>query len=201
MARLLLIRHAPTPETGKKLTGRLPGVSLGTAGEVIAQRTADRLAGTKMKAVYTSPITRTAETAAIVGRTHRLDPVEVVGVQEVDFGSWQGRNLSDLRKLKLWSQVINTPSQARFPGGESFPEMQTRAVTACNEIAARHKKQTVAIVSHSDVIKAILAHYLGQPLDTFQRIVVSPASVSVVHVPTLGSPMVEAVNSYGSFND
>ena len=201
MARLLLIRHAPTPETGKKLTGRLPNISLGEAGEEIAHSTAECLADVKIKAIYTSPITRTAETAAIIARPHRLDPIEVDGVQEVDFGTWQGRNLSDLRKLKLWGQVITTPSQARFPGGESFPEMQTRAVTACNEIASRHRKQTVAIVSHSDVIKAILAHYLGQPLDTFQRIIVSPASVSVVHVPTLGFPMVETINSYGRLND
>jgi len=201
MARLLLIRHAPTPETGKKLTGRLQGVSLGEAGERMAQRTADRLADLKIKAVYSSPITRTTETAAIVAAPHRLEPIIAEGVQEVDFGDWQGRSLSDLQKLKLWTQVINTPSQARFPNGESFPEMQTRAVAACNAIAASHKKQTVAIVSHSDVIKAILAHYIGQPLDTFQRIIVSPASVSVVHVPTLGVPMIETINSYGKLDD
>ncbi len=198
MARLLLIRHAPTPETGKKLTGRLPGVSLGAKGEEIAQRTATRLAGAPIKAMYASPITRTAETAAIVAAPHGLTPIINEGVQEVDFGAWQGRSLAQLRKLKLWGQVITTPSQARFPDGESFPEMQTRAVSACNEIAANHPKQTVAIVSHSDVIKAILAHYLGQPLDTFQRIIVSPASVSVVHVPTFGTPMVETMNSYGN---
>ena len=197
MARLLLIRHAPTPETGKKLTGRLPGVSLGAKGEEIAQRTAARLVEAPIGAIYTSPITRTAETAAIVATPHGLTPIVDEGVQEVDFGAWQGRSLAQLRKLKLWGQVITTPSQARFPDGESFPEMQTRAVSACNAIAAKHAKQTVAIVSHSDVIKAILAHYLGQPLDTFQRIMVSPASVSVVHVPTFGTPMVETINSYG----
>lgn len=197
MARLLLIRHAPTPETGTMLTGRLPGVSLGEKGEQIAVRTAENLAKAKIKAIYTSPITRTAETAAIIAAPHKLTPIVCEDVQEVDFGAWQGRRLNQLRKLKLWSQVVNTPSQARFPEGESFPEMQTRAVAACNDIAAREGSKTVAIVSHSDVIKAILSHYLGQPLDTFQRIVVSPASVSVVHVPKFGWPMVETVNSFG----
>ena len=198
MARLVLVRHAPTPETGTKLTGRLPGISLGDKGEAIAQKTADRLAQAKVAAVYTSPITRTAETAAIVAAPHGLTPIVNEDVQEADFGTWQGRPLAQLRKLKLWDQVVRVPSQARFPDGESFPEIQTRAVRACNEIAAAHAKKTVIVVSHADVIKAIVAHYLGQPLDTFQRIHISPASMSVIHVPKLGSPMVETVNSFGT---
>ncbi len=199
MARLLLIRHAPTPETGTKLTGRLPGVSLGEKGEAIAQETAERLADVKLKAIYTSPIERTAETAAIVARPHGLTPVTEEGVIEADFGAWQGRSLAQLRRLKLWNQVIHVPSQTRFPDGESFPEIQQRAVAACNAIAARTGNATAAVVSHSDVIKLVVAHYLGQPLDLFQRIIISPASVTVIHVPKLGSPFVESVNSYGRF--
>lgn len=194
MARLLLIRHAPTPETGRRLTGRLPGVSLGPEGEEVARTTAGLLAGVKLSAVYTSPITRTAETAAILAGPHGLTPIVEDGVQEVDFGAWQGRSLAQLRRLKLWRQVQMVPSQVRFPGGESFPEMQTRAVEACNRLATG--KKTIAIVSHSDVIKAILAHYLGQPLDMFQRIIIQPASISIVHLGAEGFPMVETVNSF-----
>ena len=199
MARLLLIRHAPTPEPGTKLTGRQSGVSLGPKGEAIAEQAAERLAGVKLAAVYTSPIERTAETAAIVARPHGLTPVTEEGVIEADFGTWQGRSLAQLRRLKLWSQVVHFPSQTRFPDGESFPEIQQRAVEACNTIAARTGKATAAVVSHSDVIKLIVAHYLGQPLDLFQRIIISPASVTAIHVPTSGPPLVESVNSYGSF--
>jgi probable phosphomutase (TIGR03848 family) len=199
MARLFLVRHAPTPETGTKLTGRLPGVSLGAKGEEVAAKTAGRLEGVRFEAFYTSPIERTRETADIVAAPHGLKPIIHDGVIEADFGTWQGRSLASLRKLKLWNDVVTVPSQTRFPGGESFPEMQTRAVTACNDIAAKHGKATVAIVSHSDVIKSIVAHYVGTPLDLFQRINISPASVSVIHVPRHGPPFVGAVNSYGEF--
>ncbi|MDH3307474.1 MAG: histidine phosphatase family protein [Acidimicrobiia bacterium] len=194
MARLLLVRHAPTPETGVKLTGRLPGISLGAEGERVAGAAAERLAGVKLGAVYTSPITRTAETAAIIAARHGLTPLVEDGIQEVDFGMWQGRTLNQLRRLKLWRQVQLTPSQVRFPGGESFPEMQTRAVDACNRLGTG--KKTIVLVSHSDVIKAILAHYLGQPLDLFQRIIVQPASISIVHLNPGGFPMVETINSF-----
>ncbi len=197
MARLILVRHAPTPETGTKLTGRLPGVSLGPAGREVAEQTAERLAACRPAAVYTSPIARTRETAEIVAARHGLTPVVEEGIQEVDFGTWQGRSLAQLRRLKLWRQVITTPSQVRFPDGESFPEMQTRAVEACNRLAAAAGSKTIIAVSHADVIKAIVAHYLGQPLDLFQRIAIAPASVSIVHVPRQGAPMVETVNSFG----
>lgn len=200
MARLLLIRHAPTPETGSKLTGRLPGVHLGERGETIAFQIASRLDAVKLKAVYTSPIDRTAETAAIVARPHNLDPIVEPGVIEADFGTWQGRSLAQLRRLKLWNQVIHVPSQTRFPGGESFPEIQYRAVEACNKIAGAAGSKTVAIVSHSDVIKLIVSHYLGQPLDLFQRLVISPGSVTAVHVPQRGPAIVETINTFGSLS-
>lgn len=120
------------------------------------------------------------------------------GVTEVDFGTWEGKTLIQMRKLKLFKQVVSTPSQVTFPEGESFLEVQLRAVEACNRIATEIGKGTAAIVSHSDVIKIILAHYLGQPLDLFQRIIVSPASVSVVHVPREGNPVVQTINSFGA---
>lgn len=198
MARLLLIRHAPTPETGSRLTGRLGGVSLDDRGRNVAQKTADRLSKVKLDAVYTSPLERTAETAAIVAEPHGLRPIKDKGVIEVDFGAWQGKTLAQLRKRKLWSQVIATPSQVTFPDGESFINMQHRAVAACNRIATKTGRGTAAVVSHSDVIKAVVSHYLGQPLDLFQRIIISPASVTIVHVPNSGFPMVETINSYGA---
>lgn len=198
MARLLLIRHAPTPETGKRLTGRIAGVSLGPKGEAIARKTADRLAEVKLVGVYTSPIDRTAETAAIIATPHGLTPITEEGVTEVDFGTWEGKTLAQMRRLKLFKHVVSTPSQVTFPDGESFPDVQTRAVAACNRIASATGKGTAAVVSHSDVIKTILAHYLGQPLDLFQRLVIAPASVSVVHVPAEGAPRVETINSFGA---
>jgi probable phosphoglycerate mutase len=196
MARILLIRHAPTPETGSRLTGRAGGVSLGTKGEVIAARTAERVAKVKLAAVYTSPIERTAETADIVAAPHGLTPIVEAGVIEIDFGRWTGRTLKSLRQTNLWSQVQRVPSRVTFPDGESFVDAQHRAVAAVDRIAATIGNATAVVVSHSDVIKLVISHHLGQSIDLFQRIAVSPASISILHLPKEGPPVVETVNSH-----
>ncbi len=194
MAVIHLVRHAPTSETGSRLTGRLPGVGLDDEGRAMAKVPADLLASTTLAAVYTSPIQRCRETAAIIAVPHRLTPRTVTDLQEVDFGRWQGRTLASLRKLKAWEQVVHTPSRVRFPDGESLLEAQRRAVAAVEELAADHANGQLAVCSHADIIKAILSHYLGQPFDLFQRIMISPASISTVHLPRRGAPMVLGVN-------
>lgn len=198
MARLLLIRHAPTPETGSKLTGRLPGVGLGEAGREAARRTSDRLADLRLAAVYSSPMERTWETAEIVAEPHRLRPVAEEGLLEVDYGRWAGRTLKSLSKLKSWWTVQVTPSRMIFPDGEGLADAQRRAVECCERLAARHGNNSVALVSHSDIIKAVVSHYLGQPFDLFQRIVISTASVTVIDMPRRGIPLVVAVNATGA---
>ena len=197
MARVLLVRHAPTPETGKKLTGRLPGVSLDERGVEIARRTADHLAEVKLRAVYSSPIERTWETAQEIASPHRLEPIREDGVLEVDYGSWSGRTLKSLYGLKAWKTVQVTPSRMTFPGGENLADAQRRAVATVDRIAAAHAKDTVAVVTHADIIKAVVAHHLGTPLDLFQRIGVAPASVTVIDIPKDGIPVVVAVNTNG----
>lgn len=195
---MLLVRHAPTPETGTKLTGRLPGVGLGDTGRQAAQRTAERLSDLKLAAVYASPIERTWETAEIIAAPHRLQPVSEDGLVEVDYGKWSGRSLKSLSQLKAWWTVQVTPSRMTFPEGESLAAAQHRAVEACERLAAGHGKETIALVSHSDIIQSIVSHYLGQPLDLFSRIVISPTSVTVVDVPRQGIPRVMAVNTTGA---
>lgn len=197
MTRLLLIRHAPTPETGKKLTGRLPGVSLGDDGLAIARRTATNLAAAKIHAIYSSPIERTWETALEVAAHHNLTPIRHDGLLEVDYGDWSGRTLASLYKLKAWRVVQTTPSRMVFPNGESLLAAQERAVRSVEEIAATNRKKTVALVTHADIIKAVVSHYLGQPLDLFQRVGASPASVSVIDLADDRPPYVVAVNTNG----
>lgn len=196
MARILLIRHAPTPETGTRLTGRAGGVSLGAKGEAIAAKAADRVARVKLADVYTSPIERTSETADIIARPHGLTPIVENGVIEIDFGRWTGRTLKSLRQTNLWSQVQQVPSRVTFPDGESFVDAQYRAVAAIDRIAISVGNGTAAVVSHSDVIKLVISHHLGQSLDLFQRINVSPASITILHLPKEGPPVVETVNSF-----
>ncbi len=197
MTRILLVRHAPTSETGTKLTGRLPGVSLGEHGTEIARATAQRLAAVKIKAIYASPIERTWETAIELGEVQGVQPQRHDGFIEVDYGVWSGRTLKSLYKLKAWRTVQLTPSRMVFPEGEAIAGAQARAVAACEQLASVHKKDTIAVVSHSDIIKSIVAHYIGSPLDQFQRIGTSPASVTVLELPFGGIPRVVAVNTNG----
>jgi probable phosphoglycerate mutase len=194
MARIVLIRHAPTPETGKKLTGRLPGVGLGAPGRDAARRTADALAAVPFAAVYSSPVRRCKETARIVAEPHGLTPLPYRSLSEVDYGTWSGRTLGSLKRTKAWRELLAAPSRFRFPGGERLGEVAARSQAACEDLAAAHRDETIAVVSHGDVIRAAIAHYLGAPIDTFQRITVEPASWSVVDLPPGGVPRVVAVN-------
>lgn len=192
--RLLLIRHAPTPETGTRLTGRQPGVGLSAKGREMADALGERLAGARLRAVYSSPQQRCRETAKPIAQQAGLSATSYRSFAEVDYGTWTGRSLSSLRRTKLWRQLFIAPSRVRFPGGESLPEMQARAVDAAEELTARHGDHLVAVVSHGDVIKAVLAHYLGIHLDLFQRLHVGPGSVAAIDLPEFGVPAVLSMN-------
>jgi len=197
MARLLLVRHAPTAETGKTLYGRLPGHPLSGPGQQMAEEIAGRLAAVKVAAIYASPLERALQTAAAIATRHRKEVVTHEGLIEVDYGRWAGRSLRSLYRLKAWRTVVMTPSRVRFPDGESLLEAQTRMVETCQVLASRHRNQAIVAVSHADTIKAALSHYLGQPLDLFNRIAVAPASVAVIDLPDGGAPRVLAMNSNG----
>jgi probable phosphoglycerate mutase len=119
---------------------------------------------------------------------------------EVGYGRWTGRSLAQLARTSLWKRVQSSPSSIRFPDGETLTDVQRRAVRALDEIGARHPRRAVAVVSHADVIRLALAHYAGVHLDLFQRIIVSPASVSAV---LLGDrvPRILRMNDVGSLED
>lgn len=195
MTRLLLIRHAVNDwvKTGK-LAGWTPNVHLNEDGKQQAIALGERLAKTKFEAIYSSPLERTMETAQAIADHHSNLNVQIEeGIGEVRYGQWQGEKIRKLAQRKEWYAVQHFPIRVQFPDGETMRGAQARAVDAVENIYSTHPKGTVALVGHSDVIKMILAHYLGMHLDMFQRIVVSPASLSVI---SLGSsrPMVEMVN-------
>lgn len=192
-ARVVLVRHAVTGETGSVLSGRQPGIDLSEDGRRQAKVLGERLSRFPIAAVYSSPIERTWQTAAAVAERHGVDVRRLDGVVEADYGDWTGEKLSELAKTDLWRVVQSAPSRATFPGGESIRAMQARAVDAVEGVADAHRGETVVVVSHSDVIKAVLSHYAGSHLDQFQRLVVSPASVSVVALGS-GAPVVLSVN-------
>ena len=194
---LLLVRHGQTPTTGQTLPGRAKGLHLADSGRAQAEAAAIRIAGLKkVDAVYASPLERTRETAAPIAKARGLRVRTDRGLLECDFGSWTGAQLKDLRKKPEWRAVQQHPSGFRFPDGESFPEMQLRMVSTLDRLAAAHRGGTVVAVSHADPIKAAVAHAVGTHLDLFQRIVVSPCSVTAI-LHTDGGPVVLTVNSTG----
>ena len=194
MTSIFLVRHAVTSHTGHRLTGRLPGVHLTDQGVAQAQAVAEHLKNVPFDAVYSSPIDRTLETARAIASAQGLRVKTRRNLTEIDFGTWTNKTFKVLVKNKLWPTIQRWPSGARFPKGESFLEAQTRAVEEVERLREQHPKQTICCVSHADVIKLILAHYLGMHVDLFQRIDVGPASVSVIAVGETG-PRVVTVNS------
>ncbi len=194
---ILLVRHGQTPTTGKLLPGRAPGLHLSDVGKAQAAAVGERLAKlAKVDAVYASPLERTRETAGAIATALGLKVKVDKGLLEADIGDWTGQELKAVRKTPEWKIVHSYPSGFRFPGGESFVEMQTRTVSALERLRLAHPGQTIVAVSHADTIKAAVAHALGTHLDLFQRIVISPCSVTAIAYGD-GGPTVLSVNTVG----
>ena len=188
MSTLILARHGRTAANASGvLAGRTPGIGLDDTGRAQAHAAAERLAEVPLALVVSSPLQRCRETAAVFARAHggaarvRTD----AGLNECDYGEWAGQKLGTLARRKLWTTVQRQPSAARFPDGESLQEMSARAVRAVRrrDAAVEDEHGAGAIwlaVTHGDIIKAIVADALGMHLDEFQRIVVDPASLSII---------------------
>jgi probable phosphomutase (TIGR03848 family) len=202
MTTVLLIRHGRTSaNTAGVLAGRASGIGLDAAGAQQAADLASRLAGVHLRAIVTSPLRRCRQTAQALIAAQSDSCVYAVdqGLVECGYGEWTGRSLRELSKDKLWSAIQQQPSAVRFPGGESMSEMSTRAIAAVRawngRVEAEHGSDAVwAAVSHGDLIKAVLADALGMHLDSFQRIVVDPASISIIRY-TAARPYLITANS------
>jgi probable phosphoglycerate mutase len=192
---LLLVRHGETPTTGMVLPGRAPGLHLSDRGRAQADVVAGRLAAVPVDALYSSPLERARETAEPSAVRTGLVVDEDAGLTECDFGGWTGAALAELAGLPQWQAVQHSPSTFRFPDGESFLEMQSRIVGALEVLRAARPGAVVVCFSHADPIKAAVAHALGMHLDLFQRIVISPGSVSAISYLEGQSPAVLTVNS------
>jgi probable phosphomutase (TIGR03848 family) len=193
MTTLWFVRHGVTSHTGHKLSGWLPDVHLTEEGRAQADATAELLSTTNLEAVYSSPIDRTRETAAAIAARHGLPVRTRRTLGEVEYGKWTNRSFKVLSRQRLWSVVQRWPSAVRFPEGETLREVQSRALTEVEKIAEHHPNAMVCVVSHADVIKLVLAHYLGIHIDLFQRIVIAPASVSGVRLTSDG-PRILSMN-------
>ena len=201
MTLVILVRHGRTQANATGiLAGWTPGVHLDEQGISQAAATAQRLSPLRLNAIVASPLERTVQTAEAIARGQRRPPgIELdERLGECRYGEWTNRPLAELSKTPLWRTVQERPSAVTFPEGESLPQMQARALAAVHAWNDRlGDRATYAIVSHGDVIKSILADALGSHLDQFQRIVVDPASVSVVRYGARGVQVLH-VNDRGS---
>jgi probable phosphoglycerate mutase len=178
---ILLIRHATNDALANKLLyGRTPGVHLNDEGRTQAQRLADRLAGLELAAVYSSPLERAVETAAPIAARQVLDVVIDPDLIEGDAGEWTGRPLDEVNESSQWREMILHSSGVPLPGGESIWDVQVRMVRAVEAMRAAHPGGTVAVVSHSDALRSLVAHYVGLSVDLFRRLVISPASITTL---------------------
>lgn len=205
MPTLILVRHGQTTANSDGvLAGRTPGVHLDETGRRQSEVTAGRIAVLPVHRIVSSPLERCRQTAGLLARAQAATLRVRVDrrLTECGYGAWTGRPIKQLSREPLWKSVQAHPSGVTFPDGESMRDMQSRAVDAVREVdadvAGEAGPDAVWVaVSHGDVIKAILADALGLHLDQFQRIVVDPASVSVVRYTPL-RPFVMHLNDHGS---
>jgi probable phosphomutase (TIGR03848 family) len=203
MATVILLRHGRTSANASgTLAGRTPGVHLDDVGRGQAERAGQRLAVVPLAEVVSSPLERCRETAKAVAARQEARPRVHTdrALVECDYGDWQGRKLRELARLALWKTVQTNPSAATFPGGESLPRMQARAVDAVRRrdaaVSAAHGADAVWLaVSHGDLIKSVIADALGLHLDMFQRIQVDPGAIAVIRY-TATRPYVLASNTH-----
>ncbi|MEP0806897.1 MAG: histidine phosphatase family protein [Chloroflexota bacterium] len=193
MPLLLLIRHGENDYTkSHKLAGRLPGVHLNEHGQKQAQALGEALKDVPIKALYSSPLERALETAAPIAQSAGLTIQQEAGLLETNIGDWQGKSLKRLYLYKHWKVVQRAPSRAQFPNGETFYECQSRVVRTLDAILARHKPQDiVACVLHADPIKLAVAHYIGLPLDQFQRLGCDTASLTALAIGEMGAMLLK----------
>lgn len=212
MTLLLLIRHGENDVMQRRLTGRMPGVPLNQKGRQQALGAAAALTHAPLKAVYSSPLQRAMETAEPLAQAHHLPVLPRPALMDVDYGTFQGRSYRQAARTKLWKILQDAPSKIVFPGGEGFTGMQARVVEELDTLARIWQPEepslpdqpqdeaVIAIVTHADVIRLALAHYLNMPLDDFLRLTVAPGSISMLHTNGKDRPKIICINQQADFH-
>jgi probable phosphomutase (TIGR03848 family) len=201
MARIVLLRHAHSIANEKNLlAGRINGITLSRSGKSQALELVDRLGSMQFDEIAISPLQRCRETIDpwLSANNAKSRLVIDESISEVDYGSWSGKTLASLRRKAQWKVVQDFPSQMIFPEGESLLEMQGRALSGFYRLNAVKGKGPRLLVSHGDVIKSIVAHCLGMHLDQFQRLVIEPASITIIDTDSGVSRLVRFNDAKGS---
>jgi probable phosphoglycerate mutase len=180
MTTFLLIRHGMTDAVGSTLVGTAPGVHLNAAGRAQAEALVTRLAGVSLSAIVSSPLERARETAAPLAARFGMRVEAASGLIEVDVGEWTGASMAALGGIGEWRRFNTFRSFTRPPGGESMLGVQQRAVAVLLALREQFPAGTIVVVSHGDVIRAVLQYALGIPMDAFHRLEISPGRISVL---------------------
>ncbi len=200
MTRLFLIRHGrSTANAAGILAGHQEGIELDERGTEQAISLATRLADVNLTALISSPVLRCVQTAKLVGK-HGLKLTIDERFSEMNFGTWQGRLLSELAEDALWKDIQERPSTVRFPEGETFSEVAARASKAIAEWNDLLGDENYAVFTHADVIKVAVAEAIGLPLDRFQRIAIDPCSVTILEYGSART-ILRALNVQSTFTD
>jgi probable phosphomutase (TIGR03848 family) len=194
MPLFLLIRHGENDYTKTgRLPGQIDGIHLNERGQKQAQALGEALKDVPIKAVYSSPLERAMETAEPIATARHLTIITEPDLRDANVGRWQGKSIKSLRLTNAWKVVQHSPSRFTFPEGESFPGVQTRITNALERIARKHNKpkDIVAVVFHADPIKLAVAHFLGLPLDHFQRLSCDTGSLTALYVGEMGANLIK----------
>ena len=190
-ATLYFIRHAAHDNVGGFLAGRMEGVRLGSSGQAQARRLAQRMGRERIGTIYSSPRERTRETAAAIAEACGLGEPEVDhALDEIAFGSWSGQSFDTLNSDPAWRRWNTLRSLARTPGGESMLDVQVRLLSLVERLMDGGADRRVALVSHADVIRAAVSHFLGLPIDAWPKFDIAPASITCVAVGGWGSKVI-----------
>ena len=200
MSVFMLIRHASNPTVGRRLAGRMSGVRLDEVGRAQAEELAERLSSVPIAAIYSSPLERCVETATPLAGRLGLEVRTSEKLLEVEVGDWTGLEFKQVAEDPLWRRYTTHRSGTRPPNGELMVEVQERMVTLVDELRKQYPDGIVALVSHGDPIKTVLAYYAGMPLDFLVRLEISLASVSMVSLRDRG-PRILCTNSLGPIPD
>jgi probable phosphomutase (TIGR03848 family) len=202
MTTFLLIRHALCDPVGRSIAGRQPGIHLNDRGMRQARWLAEWLKSSPLDGIYSSPLERALETAGPIAEIKGLPVQTAEGWNEIDFGEWTGRALVDLDSLPEWRRFNTFRSSATIPGGENMTQVLHRVLRELERLRALHPAPTthVAVVSHGDVLRTLVAHALGVPLDLFQRLEISPASVSTLEITDQGPRLLLLNSTVGGSN-
>jgi broad specificity phosphatase PhoE len=179
---VLLIRHAHTHALGRSLSGRGDGVPLSNEGRTQADRLGRALASCPLAAIYTSPLDRAVQTAEALRRYQTVPVRHATELLEIDFGAWTGKTFVELKQDPAWQRFNTVRSAASIPDGEVLATVQARIVMLVSRLSARHQGNSIALVSHADVVRCALLHYVGATLDEYARFEVAPASVTALSV-------------------